>query len=130
MLATVLSASLQGVYAPPVEVEVNSSLRMGSFKKICLFTGNVATCIQMPIVTLSSREFNQDTGGAKRSARRGPVFILDRGKPSHVLLSMEQYRKLTGQRDSILDLLAMPGEEEIDFNPSKVHIQPQSESFR
>lgn len=37
--------------------------------------------------TLSSREFNQDTSGAKKAANEGPVFITDRGRPAHVLLS-------------------------------------------
>lgn len=33
--------------------------------------------------TLSSRELNQDLGLAKPAALQGPVFITDRGKPSH-----------------------------------------------
>jgi prevent-host-death family protein len=44
----------------------------------------------MTITTLSSREFNQDTSRAKKAAREGPVFITDRGKPAHVLLSIEE----------------------------------------
>ena len=47
-----------------------------------------------PPVTFSSREFNQDTARAKRAARNGLVFITDRGKPSHVLMSMEEYERL------------------------------------
>ncbi|MCF5799974.1 type II toxin-antitoxin system prevent-host-death family antitoxin, partial [Pseudomonas sp. PA-1-5A] len=47
----------------------------------------------MTITTISSREFNQDTSGAKKAARKGPVFITDRGKPAHVLLSIEDYQK-------------------------------------
>ena len=31
---------------------------------------------------LSSREFNQDTSGAKKAAENGPVFITDRGRPT------------------------------------------------
>ena len=50
----------------------------------------------MTITTISSREFNQDTSGAKKAASKGPVFITDRGKPAHVLLSIEDYQKLTG----------------------------------
>ncbi len=42
----------------------------------------------MLITTLSSRQFNQDTSGAKKAANRGPVFITDRGRPAHVLLTM------------------------------------------
>jgi prevent-host-death family protein len=58
--------------------------------------------------TISSREFNQDVSAAKRAARSEPVFITDRGKPSHVLLSFEAFRRLTGQTETIVDLLAMP----------------------
>jgi prevent-host-death family protein len=43
----------------------------------------------MPMTTLSSREFNQDTSKAKKAAKSGPVFITDRGRPAHVLLSIE-----------------------------------------
>ena len=71
----------------------------------------------MPITTLSSREFNHDAGRAKKAALHGPVFITDRGRPKHVLLSIEDYRQLTNCQSSIIDLLAMPGEVEIDFEP-------------
>jgi prevent-host-death family protein len=57
---------------------------------------------------LTSREFNQDVSLAKRAARLEPVFVTDRGKPTHVLLSIETYRRLTGQTETIVDLLAMP----------------------
>jgi prevent-host-death family protein len=62
----------------------------------------------MPITTLSSREFNQDTGRAKKAAAAGPVFITDRGKPAHVLLTIEDYHRLAGPAPSIIDLIAMP----------------------
>ena len=65
--------------------------------------------------TLSSREFNHDVGRAKKAALEGPVFITDRGRPSHVLLSVESYRSLIARQPSIVDLLAMPGLEDIDF---------------
>jgi prevent-host-death family protein len=74
----------------------------------------------MAITTLSSREFNQDTSRAKQAASRGPVFITDRGKPAHVLLSIEEYQKLTGCHISIVDQLAMPGVEDIDFDPPRL----------
>ncbi|GMU43172.1 MAG: type II toxin-antitoxin system Phd/YefM family antitoxin [Xanthomonadales bacterium] len=69
----------------------------------------------MTITTISSREFNQDTGRAKKATRRGPVVITDRGKPTHVLLGIEEYRRLTGGRRRIADLLAMPGLDDVDF---------------
>lgn len=74
----------------------------------------------MPITTLSSREFNQDAGKAKKAARTGPVFITDRGRPAHVLLTIEDYRKLTGESASLVDLLAMPGADAVEFEPARV----------
>ena len=73
----------------------------------------------MTITTVSSREFNQDASGAKRAANEGPVFITDRGRPAHVLLTIEAYRKLTNKTPRIADLLAMPGIEDIDFEPPR-----------
>ena len=73
----------------------------------------------MTITTVSSREFNQDASGAKRAARKGPVIITDRGRPAHVLLTIEAYQKLTQRETSIADLLAMPGVADIDFEPPR-----------
>ena len=57
---------------------------------------------------VSSRDFNQDVSHAKRAARIEPVFITDRGRPTHVLMSIENFKHLTGQTESMVDLLAMP----------------------
>lgn len=73
----------------------------------------------MTITTLSSREFNQRASDAKRAARNGPVFITDRGHPAHVLLSIEDYRRLTGGQQKIADLLALPGAEKVEFDTPK-----------
>lgn len=56
--------------------------------------------------SFTSREFNQDVSHAKRVALYEPVFVTDRGKPSHVLLSIEAYRHLVGKSDTLADLLA------------------------
>ncbi len=76
----------------------------------------------MVITTLSSREFNQDTSRAKKAASRGPVFITDRGKPAHVLLSIQEYQRLSGQGRSILDALSMPGLAGIELDPPELEI--------
>lgn len=72
------------------------------------------------ITKLSSREFNQDTGKAKRAAKRGPVFITDRGRPSHVLLTAEEYERITKGQKSIVESLAMPEAAEIEFEPPRL----------
>jgi prevent-host-death family protein len=56
---------------------------------------------------------NRDVTKARKAAAHGPVFITDRGRPAHVLLSIEEYRRLTGSQRKIADLLAMPGIEDI-----------------
>ena len=71
----------------------------------------------MPITTMSSREFNQDTSRAKKAAVGGPVFITDRGSPAHVLLSIEEYRRLTGGQTSLAEALAQPEATDFDFEP-------------
>jgi len=77
----------------------------------------------MTITTVTSRELNQDVARAKKAAKSGPVFITDRGKPAHVLLSIEDYRQLTGQRRSLADALSMPGLADIDFEPPRAGIE-------
>ncbi len=80
------------------------------------------------ITVMSSREFNQDTARAKRAAREGPVFITDRGKPSHVLLTKEDFDRLEAGRDTrhkqhfnLAEALADPRPEaDFDWEPSKM----------
>jgi prevent-host-death family protein len=72
--------------------------------------------------TISSRELNQDIGGAKRAASDGPVVITDRGRPAHVLMTIETYRRLTGATGSLVDALAMPGLSDVAFDPPRVSI--------
>jgi prevent-host-death family protein len=74
----------------------------------------------MGSTTISSREFNQNTSAAKKAAENGPVFITDRGKPVHVLLTIEEYRKIADKGKSILELLAMPGDQDFDFEPPRL----------
>lgn len=65
---------------------------------------------------ITSRQFNQDTGGAKRAANEGPVYITDRGSPSHVLMTFAEYRRLAAQLPGIAELLSQPaGIEDVEF---------------
>jgi prevent-host-death family protein len=64
---------------------------------------------------MSSREFNQDTSGAKKASENGPVYITDRGRPAHVLLSFDSYEELVAPHRTI-DLLAEPaGVADVEF---------------
>lgn len=72
------------------------------------------------MITMSSREFNQDTGRAKKAAYEGPVYITDRGRPSHVLVTVEEYRKITRTGKSLVEALAMVDGDDIEFDPPKL----------
>lgn len=76
----------------------------------------------MTATTFTSRELNQDIARAKRATRSGPVFITDRGKPAHVLLSIDDYRRLARTNRSLADSLSMAGLAEIDLNPARLRI--------
>jgi prevent-host-death family protein len=70
--------------------------------------------------TITSRDFNQDVSAAKRSAATEPVIITDRGKPSHVLLSIEDYHRLVADRRSIVDWLS--ADDDIDLATERVDL--------
>ena len=74
----------------------------------------------MAITTVSSREFNQDTSRAKQAARGGPVFITDRGRPAHVLITIEEYQKLTGGPMTLAEALAQAEASDFEFEPPKI----------
>jgi hypothetical protein len=71
------------------------------------------------IAYLTSCEFNQDVSGAKKITNNGSVVITDRGSTAHVLLSFEDYQRLTFNNQNIVEMLAVPNAEDIDFEPPK-----------
>lgn len=73
--------------------------------------------------SISSREFNQHTSEAKKAAETGPVFITDRGRPAHVLLTIEDYQKLSGKEPSIVDLLTPAEPDDIEFDPPRMSLE-------
>ena len=74
----------------------------------------------------SSREFNQRTNQAQKAAHTAPVLITNRGRPDLVLMSHEQYRRLTGRPQSMLDALAaLPDAADIELE-----IPPRSTAQR
>jgi prevent-host-death family protein len=79
--------------------------------------------------TISSRDFNQDTSRAKKAASHGPVFITDRGRPAHVLLSIEDYRRLSGGEQSLLMALADTTSVDIDWEPRTVGLGLKAATF-
>ena len=76
----------------------------------------------MITATVTSRQLSQSLGQVKQAAKSGPVVITDHGKPTHVLLCIEEYRRLTGQGLSLIEALSMPGLSDIEFDPPRVQI--------
>ena len=83
----------------------------------------------MPITRVTSRELNQHIGRAKRAAHSGPVFITNRGRPVHVLLSFEDYQRLVGRSRSIMEALSMPGLADIDFQAAQTQLESHEVDF-
>ena len=77
----------------------------------------------MSITTISSRQFNQDAGGAKRAAESGPVIITDRGRPAHVLMTYETYESLIGRGQSLLDIVAQREGGDFEFEPEPLEFR-------
>ncbi|EJJ7183596.1 type II toxin-antitoxin system Phd/YefM family antitoxin [Salmonella enterica] len=79
----------------------------------------------MMTTTFTSREFNHEVGKAKRAAFQGAVFITDRGKATHVLLSIDEYQQISRQNAvNIVDALSVPGLSDIEFDAPRVTVLP------
>jgi prevent-host-death family protein len=70
--------------------------------------------------TVSAAEFNQRPSAVKRAAETEPVTITEHGKPSFVLLSFDEYQRLTGTPRNLAEWLRM--DEDIDFEPEPLQI--------
>ncbi len=55
---------------------------------------------------------------AKRAAVHAPVIITDRGRPSHVLLSIADYRRLRADERSIVDWLSV--DDDVDLESGRL----------
>lgn len=75
-------------------------------------------------ITLTSREFNQNTAKTKRAAKDGPVIITDRGEPRFVLMSYDEYEKKKPFR-SIADALSHPESAHFDFEVERTSWKPR-----
>jgi prevent-host-death family protein len=69
----------------------------------------------VPTTSLPTHEFLEDPSKAERAAQKGRVFITSEGKPTHVLLSVEEYRRITDERRNLSDALAMPDVADIEL---------------
>lgn len=54
------------------------------------------------MTTISSQEFNRQASHARNLSDNAPVFITVHGKVSTVMLSIDDYHKLTSEKSSVL----------------------------
>lgn len=69
--------------------------------------------------TVTSREFNQNIGKAQRQAHQEPVIITNRGKPDLVLLSYDEYQRMVGKKQTLLEAIGNHDAAFIDFEPKR-----------
>jgi antitoxin Phd_YefM of type II toxin-antitoxin system len=72
------------------------------------------------VVTQSAREFNHDVSAAKRAAAREPVVITERGRPAYVLMSIQEYQRLTEVQPDIVEWLS--ADDGADFDVPRVQL--------
>ncbi|MDR7144223.1 type II toxin-antitoxin system Phd/YefM family antitoxin [Rhizobium sp. BE258] len=81
------------------------------------------------MAVMSSKDFEQDGSAAMKAAASGPVFIVDGGVNSYVLLTVEEYVRLGGKGPKIADLFYTPGAADIEFDPPKIEDLPKPVDF-
>jgi prevent-host-death family protein len=85
------------------------------------------------VTRVSSREFNQNGGLAKRAAENGPVIITDRGTPSHVLMTYVDYQGLKDATEapflSVAEALSDPASAHIDLEIPRLNYRPRDIDF-
>jgi len=79
--------------------------------------------MEVVVAEVTARDFNRDVSAAKRAASKGPVIITDRGEPSHVLLSIEDYHRLLADERSIVDWLSADDDTDLEVGRVTVELQ-------
>ena len=82
----------------------------------------------MVINTISSQKFNLSLSAMKYS-QAGSVLITENGRPTHVLLTYENYQRLSGVKGSVVELLTLPGAEDIDLSIATMKDFPVAANF-
>ncbi len=78
-------------------------------------------------ITITSREFNRDVSAAKRAAEQGPVTITDHGRRSHVLMTAEDFDRLSAGRELFGDRLWRGQDPGIELPLPERRIEPPRE---
>lgn len=66
------------------------------------------------MITMTSREFNQNKSRLMKEVKKGPVIVTHRGEPSMVVMTYEKYCSLNKKR-TLAEAFADTGVGDIDF---------------
>jgi hypothetical protein len=77
----------------------------------------------MATTTISIEEFQRDADRVGEASSEGPVFITRPGRSTLVVLDIEEYRKLSGDQEIIVEPSAYPDGPEIKFDRSRMTIE-------
>lgn len=80
------------------------------------------------MATVTAAEFNQRPTAVKRAAEVEPVVITEHSRPSFVLMTYAEYERLQNAPTNLAEWLKMkdpmPGDDDIDFEPFGIEIEP------
>lgn len=83
----------------------------------------------MTITTLPIEEFLHQISDATNAAAKGPVFITEQGRTTHVLLKFSDYQRLIREHRNMAELLSVPDMADIDFDPTRSRETPTPADF-
>lgn len=68
------------------------------------------------MATMTAQAFNRDVSAAKRLAEEdGPLFITHRGQTRFVLLTIEDYERMRGRGNSLIERLSMDDDLDVEL---------------
>lgn len=83
----------------------------------------------MAVTSLPKQELAQDVHKVLSATENGPVYITDCGINTHVLLSYVDYQRLLARRGNIAHSLAMPEQDDLEFEIPRVNINLRPADF-
>ena len=74
----------------------------------------------MTVTTRPGDQFDRSTSEARTAAETGPVTVTEGGKPAPALPPVAEHRRLTGGHRRLGEMLAMPGSNDVEFDPPRL----------
>jgi prevent-host-death family protein len=83
----------------------------------------------MTLSYMTSASFNQNPSKARQAANENPLVITDHGKPTHVLVSYEEFEANWKKPKSIAEALYDPNGSDLDFDPPRLSFENRKIEF-